>query len=68
MSSWEAQSVLGSGLILGGKENDKSRQAVFFTLLDPFGNIPDEEKPHDDHTQKCIAKLIGNTIKMQFIG
>ena len=41
---------LGSGIIPGGKENDKARQAVFFTLLHPFGNDPDEEKPHDDCT------------------
>ena len=49
-SSWNSQSNLVSGLIPGGKENDKARQAVFFTLLDPFGNNPDEEKPHDDYT------------------
>ena len=24
--------------------------AVFFTPLNPFGNDPDEEKPHGDHT------------------
>ena len=39
-----------SGQIPGGKESDKARQGVFFTLLDPFGNKPDEEKPHDDYT------------------
>ena len=49
-SSCDAQSVLVSGLIPGGKENDKSRQTVFITPLDPFGNNPDEEKPHDDYT------------------
>ena len=49
-SSWDAQPILGSGLILGGKENDKSRQAVFFTPLDPSGNNPDEDKPHDVYT------------------
>ena len=37
-SSWDAPSLLGSGLIPGGKENDKSRQAVFFT-----------PQPHDDN-------------------
>ena len=37
----------GSGLISGEKENDKARQAVFFTPLGPFGNDPDEEEPHD---------------------
>ena len=49
-SSWNSQSILGSELIPGGKENDKARQAVFFTLLYPFGNNPTEEKPHDDFT------------------
>ena len=39
---------MGSGLIPGGKENDKARQTVFFTPLHPFGNNPDEEKPLDD--------------------
>ena len=34
-------SILGSGLIPGGIENDKVRQAVFFTPLYPFGNDPD---------------------------
>ena len=47
---WNTQSILESGIIPGGKENDKARQAVFCTPLNPFGNDPDEEKPHDDHT------------------
>ena len=34
----------------GGKENDKARQAVFFTPLNQFGNDTDEEKLHGDHT------------------
>ena len=29
---WSVQSILGSGLIPGGKQNDKALQAVFFTL------------------------------------
>ena len=33
-----------------GKENDKARQAVFFTPLNQFGNDTDEEKLHGDHT------------------
>ena len=41
---------LGSGLIPGGKERDKSQQAVFFTLLNPFVENPDEEEPHDDYS------------------
>ena len=46
---WSVQSILGSGLIPGGKESDKARQAVFFTPLNPFGANPDEEEPHDDY-------------------
>ena len=49
-SSWDAQSLSGCGIIPGGKENDKARQVVFFTPLNPFGNAPDEEKPHDNFT------------------
>ena len=49
-SSWGSQSILVSGLIPGGEENDEARQSVFFTALDPFGNNPDEEKSHDDYT------------------
>ena len=41
-------SFLAIGIIPGGKENDKARQAVFFTHLNPFGNDLDEEKTHDD--------------------
>ena len=48
--SWNSQSILESGLIRRRKENDKARQAVFLTQLNPFGNNPDEEKPHGDHT------------------
>ena len=46
--SWSVQSILGSGLIPGGKESDKARQAVFFTLLSPFGKNPDEDELHED--------------------
>ena len=48
--SWNFQSEMGSGLILGGKEKDKARQAVFLTPTNPFGNDPEEEGPHDDYT------------------
>ena len=34
--SWSVQSILGSGLIPGGKESDKARQAVFFATLNSF--------------------------------
>ena len=55
--SWNSQSILVSGKIPGRKENDKDRQGVFFTTLDPFGNNPDEEKPHDDCTVPQKSKL-----------
>ena len=48
--SWSVQSILGSGIIPGGKESDKARQAVFFTPLNPSGENPDEEEPHDAYT------------------
>ena len=47
--SWNFQSEMGSGLIPGGKEKDKARQAVFLTPTNPFGNDP-EEGAHDDCT------------------
>ena len=34
-----------SGIIPGGKENDRTRQAFYFTPLNPFGNDAQEEKP-----------------------
>ena len=34
------QSVLESGVIPGGKEEDKARQAVFLTPLNPFWKGP----------------------------
>ena len=39
---------LGKGLIPGGKEKDKAHQAVFLTPINPFGNDPEEDGPHDD--------------------
>ena len=38
--SWNFQSILVSGIIPGGKENDKARRAFFFTPLNPFGDDP----------------------------
>ena len=50
-SQWIFQSVLGSGIITGGKEEeDKARQAVFLTPLNPFGRDPEEEKPNSVYT------------------
>ena len=48
--SWNYQSILGHGLIPGGKEKDNDRQSVFLTPTNPFGNDPEEEEPHDDFT------------------
>ena len=39
-----------NGLLLGGKDKDEVRQAVFPTPTDPYGNDPEEEAPHDDCT------------------
>ena len=39
---------MGSGIIPGGKENDRARQALFPTPLNPSGEDPKEEKPHFD--------------------
>ena len=44
------QSILGNGLIPGGEERDKDRQAVFLTPTNPFGNDLEEEEPHDENT------------------
>ena len=48
--SWNFQSVLGSGIIPGGKEKDRARQAVFPTPRILFEKDPEEEKPHFDYT------------------
>ena len=68
--SWNSQSVVESGLILGGKENDKARQAVFFTPVDPFGNNPVKRNLMmiTLFFRKHTTELIGNSIKMQYIG
>ena len=41
----ERSIYLGGGLIPGGKESDKAREAVFFTPLNLFGENPDERTP-----------------------
>ena len=48
--SWNYQSILGHGLIPGGKEKDKYRQAVFLTPTNPFGHDPEEEIATNDFT------------------
>ena len=52
------QSILGKGLIPGGKEKDKARQAVFLTPTNPFGDDPEEEEPHDDFTVQQKASYV----------
>ena len=49
-SQWVFQSILGSGIISGGKEEDKARQAVFLTPLNPFEKDPEGETPHSEYT------------------
>ena len=46
--SYNVQSILGSGLIAGGRESKQGRQTVFFAPLNPFGSNPDEEKLSGD--------------------
>ena len=41
---------LTKGLIPGGKDSHKRRQAIFFTPLNPVGGDPEEEEPPDDYT------------------
>ena len=56
--SWNFQSVLGKGLIPGGKEKDKARQTVFPTPTNPCGKDPEEETPHDDYTVRQKAPCV----------
>ena len=46
--SYDATSILKSGLFAGGRESKEGRQTIFFTPLKPFGDISDEEEPRDD--------------------
>ena len=36
-------------MIPGGKENDRARQSVFCTVLNPFGKDPEEEPRNFDY-------------------
>ena len=47
--SWNFQSILESGIIPGGKENDRARQSVLCTALNPFGRDPEEEPRNFDY-------------------
>ena len=67
-SSWIFPSILGSGIIPGGKENDRARQSVFCTALNPFGKDPEEEPRNFDYNipQEQLLRHIGNAIKMRY--
>ena len=67
-SQWIFQSILVSGIIPGGKEEDKARQAV--TPLNPFGRDPEEEKPNfvQQFLKQHLVKPKGNATKMLCIG
>ena len=43
--SFNIKSILETGLIAGGTESKEGRQTIFFTPLNPFGEIQDEEEP-----------------------
>ena len=61
-------SILENRLIPGGKESDKGRQTL--TPLDPFGGDSDEEEPGmiTQFLKRCTITVIGNVIKMPFVG
>ena len=56
--SWNFQFMLGKGLIPGGIEKDKDRQAVFLTPTNPCGNDPEEEALREDFTIQLKASYI----------
>ena len=68
--SWNFQSILGKGLLPGGKEKDKARQAVFLTPTSPFADDPEEEEPHDDFRVPRKASMFrnGSMTRTQFAG
>ena len=68
--SWNFQSLMGSGLIPGGIENDRARQSVFCTALNPFGQDTEEELVVSItlFLKNNTLKHIGNAIKMRYVG
>ena len=54
------QSILGKGLLPGGKEKDKAPQAVFLTPTSPLADDPEEEEPHDDFRVPQKASMLRN--------
>ena len=59
---------LESGLVLGGRENDRARQSVFCTALNPFGQDTEDEPVvlFALFFTNNTMKQIGNAIKMRF--
>ena len=68
-NSWNFQSILVSGIIPGGKENDKARQAVLCKILNLFGNDQEEKNLIwiTLFLKRYIIKHIGNAIKKRYI-
>ena len=60
-SSWNAQSILGSGPIPGGKERRIPTSSIFHTSS---GNNPDEENSHDGYTLP-LQKTLQNFLETQ---
>ena len=68
--SWNLQSILESGLVSGGQENDRARKSVFSTAMNPFGKDSEEEEPRNyactipekQHNETHN----GNAIKMRY--
>ena len=54
----------------GRKEDDRARQSVFCTALNPFGQVPEEGEPHFDYTvpQKQSFETQWKRNKMQNVG
>ena len=59
--SWNFQSILGRGLIPGRQENDRARQSVFCTALNPFGQDTEEEPVVLISTQGHVEEQLANT-------
>ena len=66
------QSILGSGIFPGRKENDRARQTVFFLHTSESIRQTTQMKKNlmviTRFLRRYITKLIGNAIKMQYCG
>ena len=70
---WSVHSILESGQIPGGKETDRARRGVVFSLLNPFGEHQDEEEPMmiTQFLRECIiitGRLLSTLSKAQDLG